>query len=349
MTANNGANALAVLPKDQALAVRTPEETAMALERVVTMGDLRQLDPGERVAYYLDLCQSLGLNPRSRPFDWILFKEGRDGPERLALYPNASCTAQLRSIHRIMVMIVRREIVGELFMVEAKGRMPNGREDTATKYVPITYQDGNRYKGQQLANAFMKAETGAKRRVTLSLIGLSGPASIDDDEPAGRQVVVDGRGEIIEHPTDMDRALARDPAMAALVREPTYEDVDPSGSPLAGTTDQRPDTSEPEREPIERQSLRADAEKQMAAWHAAVKGTSYEDAEVRHAFIFEYTSTWPEQGRTDSLRTFLDRATNRQARDLIERVRTLAERERRELLEMVDEEESEGEPEQAAF
>ena len=59
--------ALAVLPPQSAPIARTAESAAMALERVVTMGDLRDLTPVERVNYYLDLCQSLALHPRVDP------------------------------------------------------------------------------------------------------------------------------------------------------------------------------------------------------------------------------------------------------------------------------------------
>ena len=39
------------------------------------------------VGHYIRLSRSLGLNPLSRPFDWIFFKDP-DGNEKLQLYPN---------------------------------------------------------------------------------------------------------------------------------------------------------------------------------------------------------------------------------------------------------------------
>jgi hypothetical protein len=55
--------------------------------------------------------------------------------------------AQLRNLHRIRVEITRRDVVGDLFVCEARGTLPDGRTDTASKYVPIT--NGN--KGYYLA------------------------------------------------------------------------------------------------------------------------------------------------------------------------------------------------------
>jgi hypothetical protein len=60
------------------MATTTHEETtAMApvtvspemLEQVVIAGDLSGLSAAQRLAYYQALCQSLGLNPLSKPFE----------------------------------------------------------------------------------------------------------------------------------------------------------------------------------------------------------------------------------------------------------------------------------------
>ena len=38
------------------------------IERVITNGDLAKMQPAERVAFYWRTCESLGLNPLTRPF-----------------------------------------------------------------------------------------------------------------------------------------------------------------------------------------------------------------------------------------------------------------------------------------
>lgn len=311
-------NPLAVLPPQSAPVAMTAESAAMALERVVTMGDLRDLTPVERVNYYLDLCQSLALNPRSRPFDWILFKEGRDGPEKLALYPNASCMAQLRNLHRIRVEITRREIVGDLFVCEARGTLPDGRTDSASKYVPITNYQGERLRGQQLGNAMMKAETGAKRRLTLSIVGLAG---VPDREEGGttRHVVVDGTGAIIERPTDAHRALASDPAAAAVIGEPTYETTgSAAAAPFHGAPDQRPTITQEPSEPQKRQTFACDAAEWRQRWDATVAGSTLATPDGEKQFITDYTSGWRQSLRATSVDALLARLTDTQAEALLE-------------------------------
>lgn len=316
---NRPANPLAVLPPQTAPVARTAESAAMALERVVTMGDLRDLTPEERVNYYLDLCQSLALNPRSRPFDWILFKEGRDGPEKLALYPNASCMAQLRNLHRIRVEITRREIVGDLFVCEARGTLPDGRTDTASKYVPITNYQGERLRGQQLGNAMMKAETGAKRRLTLSIVGLAG---VPDREEGGtvRHVVVDGTGEIIERPTAEQRALAADPVAAQVIGEPTYETTgNAEASPFHKGQDQRPTHAPVEpSEPQKRATFRCDPSEFRLRWDAVVAGSTLATPDGERQFIIDYTSGWRANLRASDVDSLLSRLTDTQAEALLE-------------------------------
>jgi hypothetical protein len=57
--------------------------------------------------------------------------------------------------------------MGDIYIVTARAKDRTGREDESTGAVPL----GN-LKGDALANALMKCETKAKRRVTLSIAGL---------------------------------------------------------------------------------------------------------------------------------------------------------------------------------
>jgi hypothetical protein len=41
------------------------------IEQVLLAGDLSKLNPDERVSYYLKVCDSLGLNPATKPFEYI--------------------------------------------------------------------------------------------------------------------------------------------------------------------------------------------------------------------------------------------------------------------------------------
>lgn len=301
------------------LARREQEEAGYAaLAHVLGSGDLAQLTNAERVGHYVRLCRSLGLNELSRPFDWIYFKERESEAEKLTLYPNQSCAAQLRRQHHMRVMITRREIVGELFVCEAKGFTPDGREDVSTKYVPLTNKYG-RLKGTFLANAMMKAETGAKRRVTLSMVGLASPP--DSDEAASwREAVVDGVGRIIDSPTAEQKALAADPKMARAIGETVFEDM-PIGEDGTPSQAALPEELEQPKRQGPPPTFHADKAKWSHHWAMVVKGTYLDDDDARHRYVEAYTSSWPAGARTNSLSRFLEIITDVQAADFIERTR----------------------------
>jgi len=147
-------------------------------------GDLSELSEVDRLAYYKATCESLGLNPLTKPFDYIQLND------RLTLYAKRDCTDQLRNSRNVSVKIVSREVIDGVFVVTAQAKMPDGREDESVGAVPLvkeggqwrTSQGGKRFfepsgemtalRPDDRANAMMKAETKAKRRVTLSICGL---------------------------------------------------------------------------------------------------------------------------------------------------------------------------------
>jgi hypothetical protein len=134
---------------------------AHTLEKVLVHGDLAALSPAERMNYYNALCSSVGLNPLSRPFEYLKLSG------RLTLYARKDATDQLRSIHGISVELVERTRVDDCYVVLARATNAYGRRDESTGVVSI-----KGLSGESLANALMKAETKAKRRVTLSICGL---------------------------------------------------------------------------------------------------------------------------------------------------------------------------------
>jgi hypothetical protein len=148
--------ALVAPPKEQTQV--DPE----ALEKVLLEGDLSNLKPAERIAYYKAVCESVGLNPLTKPFEYLKLNG------KLTLYALRSCTDQLRQIHGVSVIIPDRQIMDDVYVVTARATLPTGRTDESQGAVPI-----GSLKGEAKANAFMKGETKAKRRVTLSICGLS--------------------------------------------------------------------------------------------------------------------------------------------------------------------------------
>jgi hypothetical protein len=142
---------------------RTPREALVNLEKVVILGDLSSLTSAERIGYYARVCESLGLNPLTRPFEYITLNG------KLTLYARRDATDQLRRVNGISVTGIRRERDDELGLqiVTVEGRDREGRTDSAIGAISI-----KGLSGELLANALMKAETKAKRRMTLSLAGL---------------------------------------------------------------------------------------------------------------------------------------------------------------------------------
>jgi hypothetical protein len=313
---------------------RTDHEQAGidALVHVLGTGDLAQLTDEQRVGHYLRVCRSLGLNPLSRPFDWIFFKDP-GGAEVLQLYPNQSCAAQLRRQHQMRVEVTRREPVGDMFVVEVKATTPDGREDFASKYVPLSNKFG-RLTGQQYANALMKAETGAKRRVTFSMVGLAVPAD-PDDTPGWRPVIVDGTGMILRDPTPEQRYLAETPTAARAIGEPVFEDsriAEAEDLPSQAATPDEVAQPTPASRP--RPSFRPSKEDQdrwLRTWFAITDGSSLDDDDARHRFVAQYTAAlpgWPKAKQTSSLPFMLARMTAREAEELLAYVRSVVEDER---------------------
>ena len=139
----------------------TPSVTANVLERALISGDLAGLNESQRLEYYRAVCDSLGLNPLTRPFEYLRLNG------RLVLYATRAAADQLRAIHGISIIDAQIERQDDLITVTVRGRNRDGREDVEIGVVSVAG-----LRGDALANAEMKALTKAKRRLTLSLAGL---------------------------------------------------------------------------------------------------------------------------------------------------------------------------------
>ena len=167
--------------------IKTPQ-SAELLEKVLVNGDLSALTPSQRLDYYRQVCESMGLNPLSRPFDYITLKG------KLTLYAKKDATDQLRKIHGVSIDDIDVQETQDGFRVKVKGHDKYGRSDVEIGCVARSDMSGN------IQNVEMKAVTKAKRRLTLSLCGLGW---IDESEietiPQAKVNVVDVEtGELIE-------------------------------------------------------------------------------------------------------------------------------------------------------
>lgn len=194
--------------------------TSSIMDQVITKGNLAELSPDQRARYYAEVCHSLGVNPLTKPFDYISLNN------KLTLYATKTATDQLRKINGVSIFRVEAETTPDgLRIVTAYARDVSGREDMDVGAVFI-----KGLTGEALANAQMKALTKAKRRVTLSICGLGWlDESEVDSVPSARFVRVDTEtGEIIEPVVNASRTSESDvsaPQETATPRQLKYVDV----------------------------------------------------------------------------------------------------------------------------
>lgn len=128
---------------------------------LVLNGDISKLTSEQKVTYYNHLCDTLQLNPITKPFQ-ILKLQGKE-----VLYATKDATEQLRKLYGVSVIDQTDKVINDIFVVNVRLQDAKGRIDTGKGAVNIKGLSGD-----ALANAMMKAETKAKRRGTLSICGL---------------------------------------------------------------------------------------------------------------------------------------------------------------------------------
>lgn len=152
------------------------------IEAVIAAGDLGKLTVDQRNTYYVTVCQSIGLNPLTRPFEYITLNG------RLTLYARKDATDQLRAIKS--VSITRCDVSmsdPDWIIVTVEARDAAGRTDIDIGAVSRKDMRGD------LGNVIMKAVTKGKRRVTLSLCGLGMLDESEVETIPGAQPVVDAK------------------------------------------------------------------------------------------------------------------------------------------------------------
>lgn len=137
-------------------------------EKIILQQDLASLSSKEKVSYLMNVCNSLNLNFLTKPIQLIKFQN------KEIMYFTKDATEQIRFKNNVSIVEIDSKIINGTYIATAKAILPNGRTDSSTGAVCV---DG--LKGDSLANAIMKAETKAKRRVTLSICGLG---ALDESE-----------------------------------------------------------------------------------------------------------------------------------------------------------------------
>lgn len=164
------------------------------IDSLVIKGDLSGLDNAAKVQYYKMFCERLGLDPLTQPFK-LLNLSGKQ-----VLYCDRSGAQQLNKIHSVSHEVRSREMIeaAGVYQVTARASLPNGRFTDSIGAVNITG-----LKGEAYANAIMKAETKAKRRSTLDLLGLG---ILDETET---ETIPGSYSEVIEDVDELHNEFMR--------------------------------------------------------------------------------------------------------------------------------------------
>lgn len=153
--------------------IKNDEESGKLLEKVILGNDLSSLSPIEKVQYVKSICSTLGLNPVTKPIQLMKF-QGKEIP-----YFTKDATEQLRKLNRVSINRLESKIEEGIYIVTAYARISEFKDINTGSSISPYREDSStgvvvtaNLKGDALANAMMKAETKAKRRVTLSICGL---------------------------------------------------------------------------------------------------------------------------------------------------------------------------------
>lgn len=172
------------------------------LFQFLTTGDISRMSPKQKSDYLIQLCDHLGLNPLTQPFEFIKFQGGKE-----ILYAKKDATEQLRKINGISITKLETKEEHGVFVVTAYAIDKEARSDVSTGAVSLTNFKGDQLIGDARANALMKAETKAKRRVTLSISGLgildeSEIETIKDITPKNNGIENDNNHEVSTNTTN---------------------------------------------------------------------------------------------------------------------------------------------------
>jgi hypothetical protein len=146
------------------------------LEPLVVTGELIFLTPEERIRFYVQTCEAMYLDYRTRPLQY--FEQiDRNGKRVLILYALRAASAQLSQRHKLTVSLSKAEFSHDAVMFTATVRSEQGREDSAVGAGSLKGLEGKEY-----ADAIMAAQTKAKRRAILDFVG---SGLLDESEVEG--------------------------------------------------------------------------------------------------------------------------------------------------------------------
>jgi hypothetical protein len=151
----------------QSTALQKTEPDAETLKKILFKGDLSNLTPEEQIAYYIQRCERLGLDPYSKPFDFLEVKDKETGQRKVTLYANKEASAQLTVNRGISIEKLEDTEENGVYRVKAYVRTSDGRTGVNLSVAKVKGLEGKNY-----ANAVKSATTQAIRRAILMICGL---------------------------------------------------------------------------------------------------------------------------------------------------------------------------------
>lgn len=168
--------------------VAQPTMSKEAMLALVSTGDLAKLTPDQRLDFYLYRCRQAGLDPGTRPFQFITLNN------KLVLYAGREAADQISYNKGYTIWIKEKKVEADTILITVGIKDREGTregEDMSAVYIKgLT--------GEALANAWMKAYTKAKRRAILSFSGLG---LLDESEAASVAGMGKGPGDMKDLPT----------------------------------------------------------------------------------------------------------------------------------------------------
>jgi hypothetical protein len=189
------------------------------LEPLIVTGELIYLSPEDRIRFYVQVCESMGLNPLTRPLQF--FEQiDRNGKRVLILYALRGACVQLSKLHSLTVKISDAIFSHDAVMFTATVTNPQGREDSAIGATSLKGLEGKEY-----ADAIMAAQTKAKRR---GVLDFTGSGLLDESEVEGMKgSVIEVTSEQLKDYTPIPAAPAPSDAPATEFVPETYHNIKP--------------------------------------------------------------------------------------------------------------------------
>lgn len=137
------------------------------LKKILFKGDLSSLTPEQQISYYIQRCERIGLDPYSKPFDFLEITDKKTGEKKIVLYANKECAAQLTVERNISIEQLERIEENGVYTIIAHVRTADGRTGKNLSVAKVKGLEGNNYE-----NAVKRCATQAIRRAILMVCGL---------------------------------------------------------------------------------------------------------------------------------------------------------------------------------